>query len=220
MAGSIFFQDIMSSNRDVRSAESVMEPKLLSRSSKRHRVGDAKAPSSGTQQSKDIITTVDSDEEVIPDTQPSTPPLNTIPSGNAHDEGHRDASKKRRVLQTLCDRIDAIQQSDKIITTSDEIFTVPLCSTPNFNEAYNEAADGIVSDDGLAGPSAIGVISSEEKSIQEALDNLQALAEKIVSAWGFNFNDTHYEKKRNLYHLIYTGDHVDYLHMDLNSPSV
>ena len=85
---------------------------------------------------------------------------------------------------------------------------------------YNDAADGIIPDEGTAGPSAVGVFSEEEKTVQEAFDDPENLAEKIVRSWGFNFNDTEYEKKRNLYRVIYTGDHVDFLYMDLNSLQV
>ena len=123
-------------------------------------------------------------------------------------------------MRTLCKRIDQIQQSGEDPATADEIFTMPLSSTRCLSDIYNEAADGLVSDDGLAGPSTIGVLLNEEKSIQEALHAPEELAKKIVRAWGFNFNDTHFEKKRNLYHVIYTGDHVDFMYMDLNNPAV
>ena len=210
----------MPGDRDSRSSEPVMEPKLLSRSGKRTRTTNAKEAPVRTQTVENIITTIDSDEEILPSTQPSTPPLNATPAGVAREEGHRDATKNRRILRTLCQRIDSLQQSGTDASASDEIFTVPLCATPSLNDVYNKAADGIICDDGLAGPSTIGVLSNEEKTIQEALDEPLPFAEKAVRAWGFNFNDTHYEKKRNLYHVIYTGDHIDYMYMDLNSPAV
>ena len=123
-------------------------------------------------------------------------------------------------MRTLCDRIEEIQLGGGDANPADEIFTMPLESTPRLSELYNDAADRIVCDEGLSGPSAIGVLSAEEKSIQEALDAPEELVEKIVRAWGFNFNDTHYDKKRNLYHVIYTGDHLNFMCMDLNSPYV
>ena len=92
-------------------------------------------------------------------------------------------------MRTLCKRIDQIQQSGEDPATADEIFTMPLSSTRCLSDIYNEAADGLVSDDGLAGPSTIGVLLNEEKSIQEALHAPEELAKKIVRAWGFNFND-------------------------------
>ena len=95
-------------------------------------------------------------------------------------------------MRTLCDRIEEIQRGGGDANPADEIFMMPLESTPRLSELYNEAADGIVCDEGLSGPSAIGVLSAEEKSIQEVLDAPEELVEKIVRAWGFNFNDTHY----------------------------
>ena len=195
-----------------------MEPKLINRSNKRVRSSAAKEVPTGTQQLA-IPITVDSDKDNIPSTQPNSPVLNGIPAGNS-EEGHRESVKHRRVLQTLCDRIEEIQRRGGDANTADEIFTMPLQSTPRLSELYNEAADGIVSDDGLRGPSAIGVLLAEEKSIQEALDAPEELAEKIIRAWGFNFNDTHYNKKRNLYHVIYTDDHIDFMYLDLNSRHV
>ena len=115
-------------------------------------------------------------------------------------------------MRTLCDRIEEIQRGGGDANPAAEIFTMPLESTPRLSELYNDAADRIVCDEGLSGPSAIGVLSAEEKSIQEALDAPEELAEKIVRAWGFNFNDTHYDKKRNLYHVIYTGDHLNFVY--------
>ena len=210
----------MSSNRVSGDPVTVMEPKLLSRSNKRPRPAAAKALPIGTQQSADAVTTIDSDEDVIPSTQPNSPVLNSIPAGNVSEEGHKESSKRRRVLRTLCDRIKEIQRGGGDVNTADEIFTMPLESTPRLSELYNEASDGLICEDGLTGPSAIGVLPSEEKSIQEALDAPEDLAEKIVRAWGFNFNDTPYDKKRNLYHVIYTGDHVDFMYLDLNNPYV
>ena len=218
MAGFISCQTGMSGNRDVGSSITVMEPKLINRSNKRVRSSAAKEVPTGTQQLA-IPITVDSDKDNIPSTQPNSPVLNGIPAGNS-EEGHRESVKHRRVLQTLCDRIEEIQRGGGDANPADEIFTMPLQSTPRLSELYNEAADGIVSDDGLRGPSAIGVLLAEEKSIQEALDAPEELAEKIIRAWGFNFNDTHYNKKRNLYHVIYTDDHIDFMYLDLNSRHV
>ena len=118
--------------------------------------------------------------------------LNSIPAGNVSEEGHRESTKRRRVLRTLCDRIEEIQCGGGDANPAAEIFTMPLESTPRLSELYNDAADRIVCDEGLSGPSAIGVLSAEEKSIQEVLDAPEELVEKIVRAWGFNFNDTHY----------------------------
>ena len=92
----------MPGDRDSRSSEPVMEPKLLSRSGKRTRTTNAKEAPVRTQTVENIITTIDSDEEILPSTQPSTPPLNATPAGVAREEGHRDATKNRRILRTLC----------------------------------------------------------------------------------------------------------------------
>ena len=197
-----------------------MEPKLINRGNKRPRLATPEKVSAGAQQPTISITTIDSDEDDIPCTQPNSPTLNGIPAGNVCEEGHRESAKRQRVLRTLCERIDKIQSGSGDVNAADEIFTMPLESTPRLSELYNEAADGLIPDNGLSGPSAIGLLPAEEKDIQEALDAPEDLAEKIVRAWGFNFNDTHYEKKRNLYHVIYTGDHVDFMYMDLRSPHV
>ena len=37
---------------------------------------------------------------------------------------------------------------------------------------------------------------------------------------GFNFNDTPFPTKRNLYHVIYTGEHVDYIYNDLSDAQI
>ena len=164
MAGPVFFQNTMPGDRDSRSSEPVMEPKLLSRSGKQTGTTNAKETPVRTQ-TVENITTIDSDKEILPSTQPSTPPLNAIPAGDAREEGHRDATKRRRILRTLCQRIDSLQQSGTNASASDEIFTVLLCTTPSLNDVYNEVADGIICDDGLVGPSTIGVLSNEEKTI-------------------------------------------------------
>ena len=120
----------MSGNRDGGSSITVMEPKLINRSNKRVRSSAAKEVPTGTQQLAIPITSVDSDEDNIPSTQPNSPVLNGIPAGNISEEGHRESAKHRRVLQTLCDRIEEIQRGGGDANPADEIFMMPLQSTP------------------------------------------------------------------------------------------
>ena len=61
-----------------------------------------------------------------------------------------------------------------------------------------QAIDGIIPDDGLAGPSVVGVIPDEERDVQKEIENSGTQHERIVREWGFNFNDTPFPRKRNL----------------------
>lgn len=82
-----------------------------------------------------------------------------------------------------------------------------------------QAIDEIIPDDGLAGPSVVGVIP-DERDVQKEIENSGTQHERIVREWGFNFNDTPFPRKRNLYHVIYTDEHVDYIYNDLSDPQI
>ena len=100
------------------------------------------------------------------------------------------------------------------------MFTVPHTSTPCLGEIYKHATDGTIPDEGLTGPSVIGCLPAEEKAVQEEIENPGKYHEQIVRDWGFNFNDSPFpKKKRNLYHVIYTGEHTDHIYSDLADPA-
>ena len=83
-----------------------------------------------------------------------------------------------------------------------------------------QAIDEIIPDEGLAGPTVVGVIPDEERDVQKEIENSETQHERIVREWGFNFNDTPFPRKRNLYHVIYTDEHVDYIYNDLSDPQI
>ena len=100
------------------------------------------------------------------------------------------------------------------------VFTVPLAATLELQEVYNNANDGIIPTDGVSRSSITGCIPEEENDIHKELQNSISLHDKIVSAWGLNFSDSKYPKKHNLYHVIYAGEHNDFLSADLESPKI
>lgn len=123
----------MSSQRDSGSSKQLGEPKLITRGIKWPRPATPEKASAGTQQLTVLSQTIDSDEDDIPSTQPNSPALNGIPAGNVGEEGHRESSKRKRVLRTLCERIEQIQSGGGNVNTSDEIFTMPIESTPRLS---------------------------------------------------------------------------------------
>lgn len=97
-------------------------------------------------------------------------------------------------------------------------FLQSQCIQHQCSLTYTMKHNRIVSDEGLTGSSVVGVWPAEEKAIQEEIEGPGTHHERIVREWGFNFNDSPFEKKWNLYHVIYTGEHEDYLYMDLRNP--
>ena len=154
-------------------------------------------------------------QEVLQQSQPCTPPPTPVSIGGTFRSPHKKPAGKNRAVKRLCDRINKLQQSTADVGITDEIFTIPFHSTLELGEIYNGAADGVIPDDGLTGPSIVGVPSSEERKVQEEIEHPRIYHKAVVRSWGFNFNDSPFGKKRNLYHVIYTGEHNDHLYMDM-----
>ena len=61
--------------------------------------------------------------------------------------------RRNTIVRKFCDRINKLQNPNDGIDTADEIFTIPIASTPTLGEIYNEACNGIMCEEGLSGPS-------------------------------------------------------------------
>ena len=157
---------------------------------------------------------------VLAQSQPLSPPATPVEFGGALRTTRNEPVKPDRIVRNLCKRIEEIQRLDNTDDLGDEIFTISVSSTPTLGRIYEQANDGIISAEGLSGPSVIGVRQSEEHKVQKEIENPTLLHEEIVRSWGFNFNDSKFETKRNLYHVIYTKEHEDHLFFDMREPQL
>ena len=103
---------------------------------------------------------------------------------------------------------------------TNDVYTTHIDSTPELSHIYEKAYDGIVPHEGISGPKDIGTIPCDEEEVRKNVQDPTRSQEAMASAWGFNFNDSPYEKNRNLYHVIYTGEQNDHLYEDLTDPAV
>ena len=216
MARPIQFSTFSRMFGDSREAEDVLEssqrPTGVKRNSRGARIECPKTPPpSEVDLPTDIL-----DEKELPGAQPITPEPQTIPTGATADTPLHQPKSSKRVVRALCKRIEELQQTDGDSEMTEHIFTVPTSSTPRLSDVYNEASDGIIPDNRLTGPLVVGCIPDEESSIQKAITEPESIQEHIVRSWGFNFDDTQHKRKRNLYHVIYMGDHLDFIYADLN----
>ena len=83
---------------------------------------------------------------------------------------------------------------------------------------FMTAYDRFVPSEGICGPTIVGTNPTTEKDFQESIRDLNRSQDKIIREWGFDFSASPYKKKRNLYHVIYTGEQNDLLYEDLNDP--
>ena len=123
-------------------------------------------------------------EEIPPTSQPLSPPATPVEFGTSLQAPRGEPEKRNRVVQKLCQRIEQIQRIDNIEDTADEIFTISASSTPESGTIYQQAADRIISSEGLTGPSVVGVRRSEESQVQKEIENPVFLHEQIVKSWG------------------------------------
>ena len=123
-------------------------------------------------------------EEIPPSSQPLSPPATPVEFGTSLQAPRGEPEKRNRVVQKLCQRIEQIQQIENAENTADEIFTIPASSTPEPGTIYQQAADGIISSEGLTGPSVAGARRSEESQVQKEIENPTFLHEQIVKSWG------------------------------------
>ena len=157
---------------------------------------------------------------VLAQSQPLSPPATPVEFGGAFCTTRNEPLKRDRIVRKLCKRIEEIQRLDNTDDLGDETFTIPVRSTPTLGRVYEQANDGIISAEELSGPSVIGVRQSEEHKVKKEIENPGLLHEEIVRSWEFNFNDSKFEMKRNLYHVIYTGEHEDHLFFDMPEPQL
>ena len=123
-------------------------------------------------------------EEIPPARQPLFPPATLVEFGTSFRAPRGEPEKRNRVVQKLCQRIEQIQQIENAENTADEIFTIPASSTLEPGTIYQQAADGIISSEGLTGPSVAGARRSEESQVQKEIENPTFLHEQIVKSWG------------------------------------
>ena len=220
MAGPIRFRSVDKMLMDSFSDRDILECSQVERrhnqTMKRSRATSPQPASPNKESSSDSVPA----EAVLVQSQPLSPPATPVEFGGAFHSTRNEPAKCDRVVRKLCKRIEEIQRLDNTDDLRDEIFTIPVSSTPTLGRIYEQANDGIISAEGLGGPSVIGVRQSEEHKVQKDIENPGLLHEEIVRSWGFNFNDSKFERKRNLYHVIYTGEHEDHLCLDMQEPQL
>ena len=67
------------------------------------------------------------------------------------------------------------------IADTQSVFPVTYTSVPMFTAIYDNAYDGIISYQGILGPTAVGCFKSSEERIQEDMREPRKTAEKLVS---------------------------------------
>ena len=139
--------------------------------------------------------------------------------GSVHIAG-TDIDTKGRVFKQVTKFIDEYQLASLDNPGCISVFTASLVATLELQEVYNDANDGIIPTDDVSGSSITGRNPEEENDIHKELQNPISLHEKTVSAWALNFSDSKYPKKCNLYRVIYTGEHNNFLYADLESPNI
>lgn len=99
-----------------------------------------------------------------------------------------------------------------ILITS-KFITLAVTSTPTLSRIYDRAFDGIIPVEGISSSSFVGTDPKSKESVTRDLEEVGYLhdLETIVNNWAFNFNDSKYERKRNLYHVILTGGKRRYI---------
>ena len=117
-----------------------------------------------------------------------------------YDEGTH--AKKQRIAHKVSQRIEDMYADIKGDNAANYVFTTNIDNTPKLSTIYQKAYDKIVPEQGIQGPTLSGTNPVDEAQVREIVRNSSTSQEAIVSAWGFNFNDSQYPKKRNFYHVI------------------
>ena len=108
------------------------------------------------------------------------------PSSLEHHFGHQEVSLKN-VIESSKSFVKELNRFSKLRTLRIQQMKCSLSqlqSTPEPGTIYQQAADRIISSEGLTGPSVAGVRRSEESQVQKEIENPVFLHEQIVKSWG------------------------------------
>lgn len=135
----------------------VLESSQVNRNVNVNSLGKSKASAISAQQPEDSQQKVIQPEEQLSGAKPISPPATPISIGEIFRSPVKKAPRRNRIVRKLCRRIEQIQDADNSTELPDEIFTIPMHSTPMLTDIYNEAFDRTVSDEGFTGSSVVGV---------------------------------------------------------------
>ena len=123
--------------------------------------------------------------------------------------------QKQCIIKSVTQQIESMHPDIDSDDGAGDVFTVKHSCTSELHDIYDTAYDGDIPTEGIWRPTIIGMELTSEKQVQEAIWNPSKSQESIVQEWGFNFNDSPYNKREQN-----AGEQNDLLYNELSEPCV